>query len=747
MAVIATKAAHETPVILVFMLLLFLWMQWKKETAKTMIAVLAIGCIFYVVQDYRDRDDFDYSGIYRGELVFQAGHTIDGDSLRGFAYIGDNTRVYANYRFGTAEEKEEIRKTVHKSQFLITGTFEDPSPPSHKFSFNMEAYLKNNGARKILSIESISRITEENMGLNKIEDRRALLKDHIREHFPQSLSTEAEALLIGEREKMSVDEQRIYQTLGISHLFAISGLHVAIAAGLLYFLLVRAGIRIETALLFMLIVLPLYAILAGSAPSVWRAVSMVSAVLLGRLLQFRISPAHILLISFTAFILINPYVLYKIGFQLSYGACFGIIYSWKFLSVSGSAFIKGLVVTFISQFTLYPLLLFHFYELSLSAFIVNSLFVPLYTLVILPANFFLLFLTFLFQPAADFVFYFYEPLRNRLGDWTFWLSTLPYQMWNPGKPHTAVLAVMAASVLLFYALAEKRFSWKLVWIPLLPALLISIAPYADPRLKLTFLDVGQGDSAVIELPHRKAVYLVDSGGVLRFDQEDFQKRGKPYEIGRQVVTPYLKGKGISSIDAMVLSHPDADHAEGAEEILQTFNVAELHLTPGSMETEVMQDLIPFFNKTEILFPGKGSDWRYGDTEFSYLSPADLSYGGNNDSLVLYMEDGPLSVLFTGDMEAEGEGDLLDNYAGVRDLTILKAGHHGSKTSSSEAFLAAMNPKLSIFSTGRDNRYGHPAPEVVERFNQLELPVLNTAENGTIEIIMEEDGQIAVKTMR
>src|SRR5690606_23646813 len=168
-------------------------------------------------------------------------------------------------------------------------------------------------------------------------------------------------------------------------------------------------------------------------------VSMVSLVLAGKLIGFRLPIANIMLTSMILLLLWDPYVLFKIGFQLSYGATFGIIYSLKLLRGIQSALKTGFVITFISQVTLYPLLLFHFYELSLSAFLVNSLFVPLFTLLILPMNFLLLFLTLLCRPAADFLFYFYEPLRGLVGQLMLWLADLPYQLWNPGKP--GVLAV------------------------------------------------------------------------------------------------------------------------------------------------------------------------------------------------------------------------------------------------------------------------------------------------------------------
>src|SRR5690606_18790999 len=142
-----------------------------------------------------------------------------------------------------------------------------------------------------------------------------------------------------------------------SHLFAISGLHVGIVSALMYFIMLRCGLRKETAMILLLILLPLYAFMAGGAPSVWRAVSMATAVLVLKLFRIRIPIATILLVSFVLMLLADPYNIYKIGFQLSYGASFGIIYSLKWIEAAKSPFLMSLLITFLSQFTLYPLLL------------------------------------------------------------------------------------------------------------------------------------------------------------------------------------------------------------------------------------------------------------------------------------------------------------------------------------------------------------------------------------------------------
>jgi len=296
-------------------------------------------------------------------------------------------------------------------------------------------------------------------------------------------------------------------------------------------------------------------------------------------------------------------------------------------------------------------------------------------------------------------------------------------------------------VLLSFYFLEARHYGKVAIALLIPALCIHIAPMLYNETRLTFLNVGQGDCTVIELPFRRAVYVVDAGGVLRLRQEAWKASNRPYEVGRQVVVPFLKGKGIRQVDVLIVTHPDADHVEGAEEVLEEIKVREIHVTPGSLDIPAMQDLLAeaMTQKVPVKEKMEGTSWRVGTANFHYLSPRDTHYEGNNDSIVLFMQQGMFRALLTGDLEEAGERQLLTQYGQqLADITLLKAGHHGSKTSSSEPFVELLQPKLTMFSAGRNNHYHHPHEVVVERFRQRQLATKITGIDGTIEVVFDGD---------
>lgn len=743
---VGALAALQSVRLLFCLLLLVVFCYYHRFSKKQLTALVATGLLSFVYFQV-EMKKLDEPLTLPTTLTWTSEYKINGASLRGFMTTEAGERVYVSYRLQNEEEKRQFtEQSIAGKKYSVKGEVVAPSPPAHRYGFSMAHYLKSEQARGIIEINSLTFAGESKSWLMPLYSQRFALKQYIATHFPKSLVAEAQALLIGLQENVDDELSRAYQKLGITHLFAISGLHVALVSWLFFQSLLRLRVRREVATIILLIVLPAYAIIAGGAPSVWRAVSVVELVMLASYLKWKIPIADALAMSFIGFVLLEPGAVLQVGFQLSYLATLSLIYSGRILTRYQNWWVQSFLMTFVCQLLVYPLLLFHFFEISMSSFLANIIFVPLFSFVILPINIVLLLMSFVSIPFASLLFTLYEPCRTLLTELIMWLQASPHQMWNPGKPTVFWLVLLYSSVFLAFYLLDRAASYRSVAaILLVPALLFHIQPYLHNDLKIAFVNVGQGDCIVIELPFRRGIYVIDAGGLLRFQQEAWQVRSSPYEVGRQVVVPYLKGRGIGQMDTFILTHADADHVEGAEEVLREVRARAVHVTPNSLQKPVMMDFLAETqqSRTAIFEQLAGRSWEEAGVQFTYLWPVETAYEGNNDSLVLLVTYGQFKALFTGDLEKEGEAELVRRYdKHIANVDLLKAGHHGSKTSSSEAFVELTKPLFTVFMAGEDNRYNHPHAEVVERFTRRHLSYATTGYDGTVEIIVRR-GQMHI----
>ena len=734
---IACLASFHSVKLFLFIGLIVIWMYVIRIQKHVIVTMLIFSVCMYVYTDVRQVDDVTSLPM---EVKWTDAYKVNGDKLRGFTKSNNGTKYYVVYTFSSEEEKEHFTNQPVAGRSFIVEKAEllENHSRAHRYSFSMDTYLKSHLAVGTLNVLEWHEVKRDKTLMDFLYVYRFDLNAFIMEHFPKSLVAEAQALLFGEQDLVDEEVARAYQKLGITHIFAISGLHIALLSLMFFQGLIRLKVRREIATVILLIILPLYAVLAGGAPSVWRAVCVVEIVLLCRYFNWRVPIDDALALCFIGFIFIQPGVIFQVGFQLSFLATAALIYSSPLLARMKTWWSQSLMMTFVCQLLVYPLLLYYFFEFSLSSFIANMFLVPLFSFVILPINIGLFIVAFLSESVVHVLFHIYEPARMMLQDFIMFLQNIPYQMWVPGRPTAIWMAVLYTGVFLsFFFLMKDRFKIVVVSI-ILPAILFHYHDRFHQDMHISFIDVGQGDSILIEYPGREKVYLIDTGGLLRFETEAWKKRKSVYEVGKQIVVPYLKGRGIDKLDALIITHADADHVEGAEEIVKEIRVEEIHITPGSTEKEVMNDLIVESAKRGIPIKEKIAGDKVAEG-FHYIWPTETKYEGNNDSLVLKLSYKGFTALFTGDLEEAGENVLVkDRVAEIANMTVLKAGHHGSKTSSSELFIETVNPQLVIFSAGEGNRFGHPHTEVVDRFKQRGIPYIVTGERGTIELTVQKE---------
>ena len=228
------------------------------------------------------------------------------------------------------------------------------------------------------------------------------------------------------------------------------------------------------------------------------------------------------------------------------------------------------------------------------------------------------------------------------------------------------------------------------------------------------------------------MYLIDTGGLLNFSKEEWQKKKKTFDPGEDIVVPYLKSIGITVIDKLIVTHDDADHMGGGLAVLEHIRVKEIIIPETLKEEFVKTDFIQYALQEELRITAMrdGDGWRVGENQFYVLHPQDKMNDSNENSLVLLAKINELKWLFTGDIGEEGERALLEQYPKLK-VDVLKAGHHGSKTSSSSNFLDQIEAKAVIVSAGYNNRFGHPHPEVLSAYSERNMRVFRTDEQGAI----------------
>ncbi|MBF2517172.1 DNA internalization-related competence protein ComEC/Rec2 [Listeria marthii] len=651
---------------------------------------------------------------------------VDGDSFQAISRC-KKEKFQLSYKITTEEEQQQLKNLQYGQFISVSANIETPQVNRNQNQFNYQEHLKRQRIHYVLQASSLSISDEVSPSiLMRIQNIRLQTITHITENISPKINPYFLALITGEKNGFSPEMYETYQQMGVVHLLAISGLHVNLLVGAIYFLLLKFGITRERAVLCLLVFLPFYIILTGANPPVIRAATMTALLLLSEKYATKWSSFSVICLSFVLFFLLQPYVIYEVGFQLSYAVSFGIILSSRqILTRQQNIFTKSLAISFVSTMMSSVVMMYHFYSFSWVGIFFNLLYVPIFTIIILPGciSVFLLsmcspVLSAIPESVLTFLIQFIESFTNVL-------AKIPRQTIVTGRPNTIILVLIIGTILLFfYQWQKKKFP---IGIFIFFCMLCYISSFNFIG-KVSFVDVGQGDSILIQLPYNKGNYLIDTGGQLPFKKEDWAKKRKPFTIGESTLTPVLKSKGISSLDKVIITHSDADHMEGLDDLAKNISIKELIFAQGAENKAIMKEALaamPQVKQTIIL---AGANWQVGENRFECLYPTQAGVGGNDDSIVLKAILDNKVWLFTGDLEANGEQKLLDQPVKA---DILKVGHHGSKTSTSKEFMQQVQPTFAIISCGVKNRFGHPHAETLNTLEAAETTILRTDLQGEI----------------
>lgn len=560
------------------------------------------------------------------------------------------------------------------------------------------------------------------------------------------------ALLTGDESLLSSEIQNLFQRLGISHLLAISGPHVLIFAMLFCFVFQNTIQKIYPQLYLRcprpyVLILPfvtcvaLYSAFVGFEIPALR--TLLTVCLCSALIWFRqsLSALKMLLISASILLWIDPFSILSAAFWLSYGACFILIRVYQTLQQQPHEY-QGIIQKIIfylkvlveSQWkvfiALFPLVIFIFQKVAWVAPLSNLFAIPLIGAVVVPLEVLGACLSLLYAPlgkiffaVADFVLSILLHILNVLdqlfSDHLQWFAFTPLM----------IICLALAIFILFLPRGVLSKAWVgICCIPLI------FPQQKQTDFALTVVDVAQGQAIFLNLPTQKM--MIDTGG--SFNESKFS-------IGRQVVVPYLKRQGIHQLDQVILSHLDQDHSGAFPAIAEQIKVKQVLSNENDGR----------FNKENFQYCHAGQVWQYGQVKIEVLSPAENSLNNvalqqNELSCIVYIQvqnaKNYQNFLIMGDAGWEAEFNLLQHYPNLK-VDVLVLGHHGSQHSSAYTFLETLKPKLAVISAGFDNRYGHPHPIVLARLKALNIPVVDTIKQGSIEFQLDAQQNIQMSSYR
>lgn len=645
----------------------------------------------------------------------------------------------------------------YRASIYFTGNIEKPKSAVNPGGFNYKRYLAGLGVSGTVYLRNSS-----DVGLSGFKGGGWLhklgfsIKNYVLKIIEFSLDKNQAGLLsgmiIGYKDGLDENAYNAFSKAGLTHIMVASGMNVAFIILPLTYILKKMRIGRSATSILIIAVLILFVFVAGFSASVVRAVIMGIIILVGKLVMREtdiftsISAAAIILLS------INPYTLFDIGFQLSFSATISLVMFYpKIKECIDYKYIPNIIsdtlaATIAAQIGVVPITLYYFNNLSTISILSNLLVVPVVQIITI-IGFVMVFAGIVNIHLAVLIGYINNTFLSFVLFITENTAKLPYASLKlPTPPFWQIVLYYIAVIYIFkwrHLIKDKKgFKYVKYICIALTILIIAIKNLVPKPLEITFLDVGQGDSTFIRTAHGTKIFI-DGGGRSAGSKSTF-------DVGEAVVVPYILDKGTKKIDIVIATHGHSDHTEGLEAVLKEMSVGML-IVPDT-DGKGLEKLIKLCSqkKINVVECKKGDIIRLDkDTVFNVLSPMKfeqdvLSQQSLNDSsLVLKLKYKNFKALFQGDAEASIEQRMLEQGLDLS-ADILKVGHHGSYSSTSEEFVKQSNFKYAVISVGKNN-FGHPSQFVVDRLTESGVLPFRTDESGAVIATSYGEG-ISIKTM-
>lgn len=631
---------------------------------------------YYPFKSKYTKDDKEFIGIVTKYEVKEDKITIE---------IKAKEKLLITYKY----QDKEFNNLSYGDKIKVKGTLITPSKNTNQNTFNYQKYLYYKKIYYLVEATSINKIANNHNYLYTIKNILYQKIDKLKS------SNYIKTLLFCDN-TLSKEIKESYRINGISHLFSVSGMHINFFVSIIYLYLNKITYNKRIKYLITNIFIIIYLILFPSS-SLLRSAVMSILYSINYLLKLKIKKIDILLLTLGVSLLINPFIIYDLGYIYSYTITFFLVLSSSTLKKKNKIN-KIIYISLLSFLVSIPITIYNSFEINIISILLNIILVPIISIIILP----LTILTYIF-PILDSILYLFT---NTLETISLFISKINITKIIFPKPSLLLIVLYYIIILLSYQ-NKKYFYLNIILL-----IIIYISPYLNSNFEIVMFEVGEADCHLIKYPYNKNTILIDTGK-------------NEYKIKNEVI-PYLKSIGIKKIDYLIITHGDLDHMGEGINLVNNFKVEKVIFNCGPYN-DLEQELIKVLDKKKIKYYSCIKELNIDNNKLYFLQTKEYD-NENDNSNVIYSELNVYKFMFMGDAGIDKEKDILDKY-NLSNVDVLKVGHHGSKTSSSKEFINVINPKYSIISVGKNNRYGHPNKEVLENLENSKI--YRTDEDGSI----------------
>lgn len=649
----------------IFFILLFIFILYSYKRLKLLYPLLIIIMVFLI------------------RIIIDKIISIEDNCIYNIRIIDVDENTYDAY-INLCKVRVSAYNHCYKPGDVLEGRIDiiEIEEKSYSSDFDYKEYLNSLGIKYNIKVISPKYI--------KSTASLRLIKYNLMNYYENKLSKDTyqyvSAMVFAEN-NLEDDLKEGYSVLGISHILAISGLHIMILFKVISLICFKLLGSYRSTI--PLLIITIYVMIIGFPISCLRALLFL---LLGEINKkggIQYTRLDILSIACIIMLIVSPYQIYNTGFILSYLVSFILIFMNSFIKTK-SKLINEYLSFYIIYFITFPIVINISNYISILSLLLSPILSIVVTYILLPLSYLSIILPFM-DIIFKYIFIFINQFILGIYDNAIGVNMMSFNIYT-------ITIYYILFIILLVMLVKKKHIFRFMMIFISYIVILLSVKVVNPLTKITFIDVGQGDSAIVELSHDRGIMVIDA-----FNSFD-----------------YLKSIGIRKIDYLVLTHSDNDHIKDASSIINYFDV-------DNVICPLYDD---GFKDYEAIMVTNKNSFKLNDINVDILGPINEYEDINSNSVVLKFDIEGNSFLFTGDMTIDEENDLINKYGQKLKSDVLKVGHHGSKTSTQDKFLKLVNPKYSIVSVAKNNNYGLPNDEVIKRLENTSL-VLKTYETGNI----------------